>query len=74
MRETLEAIKDAPCVVLGAAVIVDRSAGRADMGCELVALASIEVESFAADEIPDDLKGIPAIKPGSRALSQGASS
>jgi hypothetical protein len=37
-----------------------------------VALASIEVESFAPDEIPDDLKAIPAIKPGSRALSQGA--
>jgi orotate phosphoribosyltransferase len=73
VRETLEAIKDAPCVVLGAAVIVDRSAGRADVGCELVALASIEVESFAPDEIPDDLKVIPAIKPGSRALSQGAS-
>jgi orotate phosphoribosyltransferase len=43
------------------------------VGCELVALASIEVESFAPDEIPDDLKAIPAIKPGSRALSQGAS-
>jgi orotate phosphoribosyltransferase len=69
VRETLEAIKDAPCVVLGAAVIVDRSAGRADVGCELVALASIEIESFAPDEIPEDLKSIPAIKPGSRALS-----
>ena len=71
VRETLEAIKDAPCVVLGAAVIVDRSAGRADVGCELVALASIEIESFAPDEIPEDLKSIPAIKPGSRALSTG---
>jgi orotate phosphoribosyltransferase len=69
VRETLEAIKDAPCVVLGAAVIVDRSAGRADVGCELVALSSIEIESFAPDEIPEDLKSIPAIKPGSRALS-----
>jgi orotate phosphoribosyltransferase len=69
VRETLEAIKDAPCVVLGAAVIVDRSAGRADVGCELVALASLEIESFAPDEIPEDLKSIPAIKPGSRALS-----
>ena len=71
VRETLEAIKDAPCVVLGAAVIVDRSAGRADVGCELVALASIEIESFAPDEIPEDLQSIPAIKPGSRALSPG---
>ena len=70
VRETLEAIADAPCVVLGAAVLVDRSAGKADVGCELVALASFEVESFAADDLPDDLKDVPAIKPGSRALSQ----
>jgi orotate phosphoribosyltransferase len=70
VRETLEAIADAPCVLLGAAVIVDRTGGRADVGCDLLSLASIEVESFAADDLPDDLKGTPAIKPGSRALSQ----
>jgi orotate phosphoribosyltransferase len=70
VRETLEAIADAPCVLLGAAVIVDRTSGRADVGCDLLSLASIEVESFAADDLPDDLKNTPAIKPGSRALSQ----
>jgi orotate phosphoribosyltransferase len=70
VRETLEAIADAPCVLLGAAVIVDRTGGRADVGCDLLSLASIEVESFAADDLPDDLKDTPAIKPGSRALSQ----
>jgi orotate phosphoribosyltransferase len=70
VRETLEAIADAPCVLLGAAVIVDRTSGRADVGCDLLSLASIEVESFAADDLPDDLKDTPAIKPGSRALSQ----
>jgi orotate phosphoribosyltransferase len=70
VRETLEAIADAPCVLLGAAVIVDRTGGRADVGCDLLSLASIEVESFAADDLPDDLRNTPAIKPGSRALSQ----
>jgi orotate phosphoribosyltransferase len=69
VRETLEAIADAPCVLLGAAVIIDRTGGRADVGCDLISLASIEVESFAADDLPDDLKDTPAIKPGSRALS-----
>jgi orotate phosphoribosyltransferase len=72
VRETLEAIADAPCDIVGAAVIVDRSGGKADVGCELLALASFEVESFAPDNIPEDLKHIPAIKPGSRALSTGA--
>jgi orotate phosphoribosyltransferase len=70
VRETLEAIADAPCVLLGAAVIVDRTGGRADVGCELISLAQIEIESFAPDDVPDDLKDVPAIKPGSRALSQ----
>jgi orotate phosphoribosyltransferase len=74
VRETLEAIADAPCVLLGAAVIVDRTGGRADVGCDLLSLAQIEIESFAPDALPDDLKGIPAIKPGSRALSQPAAS
>jgi orotate phosphoribosyltransferase len=70
VRETLEAIADAPCVMLGAAVIIDRTAGRADVGCDMISLAAIDIESFAADDLPDDLKGTPAIKPGSRALSQ----
>jgi orotate phosphoribosyltransferase len=70
VRETLDAIADAPCVILGAAVLVDRSAGRADVGCDLISLASIDIESFSADELPEDLKTIPAIKPGSRDLSK----
>lgn len=70
VRETLDAIADAPCVILGAAVLVDRSAGRADVGCDLISLASIDIESFSADELPEDLKAIPAIKPGSRDLSK----
>lgn len=69
VRETLEAIADAPCVLLGAAVIIDRTGGRADVGCDLLSLAAIEIESFSPDELPDDLKNTPAIKPGSRALS-----
>lgn len=70
VRETLEAIKDTPGNVLGAAVIIDRSAGKSDVGVPLLALAEFEVESFAPDALPDDLKHIPAVKPGSRALSQ----
>jgi orotate phosphoribosyltransferase len=70
VRETLEAIADAPCVLLGAAVVIDRTGGRADVGCDMIALAEVEIESYAPDDLPDDLKAIPAVKPGSRALSQ----
>lgn len=72
VRETLDAIKDMPINLLGAAVLIDRSAGKSEIGAPLVSLASFEVESFDANELPDDLKNTPAIKPGSRALSAKA--
>lgn len=70
VRETIDAIKDLPINLIGAAVLIDRSAGKSDIGKPLVALASFEIESFAEDDLPEDLKNLPAIKPGSRALSQ----
>lgn len=72
IRETLDAIKDLPINLKGAAVLIDRTAGKSDIGVPLISLAQIEIESFAPDALPEDLKGTPAIKPGSRALSQKA--
>ncbi len=72
IKETLDAIKDLKINLKGAAVLIDRTGGKADIGVPLLSLAKIEIESFAPDKLPDDLKDIPAIKPGSRALSQKA--
>jgi orotate phosphoribosyltransferase len=69
VRETLEAIKDMKGILLGAAVIVDRTGGKADVGTEMLALAELQIESFDPNDLPEDLKSIPAIKPGSRSLS-----
>lgn len=66
IRETIEAMRDAGAEVLAAACIVDRSAGKVDVGVPLIPLAEYEVASYPADSIPDDLAAIPAIKPGSR--------
>ena len=73
IRETLDAIKDLPINLKGAAVLIDRTAGKSDIGVPLISLAQIEIESFSADDLPKDLIGTPAIKPGSRALSQKVS-
>jgi orotate phosphoribosyltransferase len=73
VRETLDAIKDMKGTLLGAAVIVDRTGGTADVGTELLSLAQVQIESFDPAALPDDLKNTPAIKPGSRALSAVAS-
>ena len=48
-------------------VIVDRSGGqRPDYGCPFVSLIEMNVETFAADNLPSDLAQTPAIKPGSK--------
>lgn len=67
-RETVEALRDLPGDVLGGACIVDRSNGKADVGCKLIALASVEVVDYAPDNLPPELEAIPAVKPGSRGL------
>ena len=66
-REAIAAIGEDGGRVVGAAALVDRSAGTADLGVPLTALIRIDVPAYSADELPPDLAAIPAIKPGSRA-------
>ena len=53
---------------MGAAVLVDRSAGKADIGVPLVALASYFVPDYEPDDVPPEMAALPAVKPGSRGL------
>jgi len=39
-----------------------------DIGVPLVALAVIDIPTFPADLVPENLRAIPAHKPGSRRL------
>jgi len=67
-RECLAAIARHPGEVVGAAVLIDRSAGKADIGVPLVALASYFVPDYAPDDVPPEMAALPAVKPGSRGL------
>ncbi|MBV9568470.1 MAG: orotate phosphoribosyltransferase [Hyphomicrobiales bacterium] len=67
-RECLAAIAAESGNILGAACLIDRSAGKVDLGVPLVALASLAVPSYPADALPPELAAIPAVKPGSRGL------
>jgi orotate phosphoribosyltransferase len=67
-RECLAAIREHPGELLGAACLIDRSNGRADIGVPLVSLLKLDVPDYAPDEIPPELAAIPAVKPGSRDL------
>jgi len=67
-RECLAALREHPGEVLGAACLIDRSGGRADLGARLVSLVELDLPSYPADQLPPELAKIPAVKPGSRAL------
>jgi len=69
-RECLAAIREHPGQLLGAACIIDRSNGRADVGVPLVSLCKLDVPAYPADALPPELAAIPATKPGSRGLKK----
>jgi orotate phosphoribosyltransferase len=66
-RECLAAIAEHPGVILGAACLIDRSGGKADIGVRRVALATLDIPNYAPDALPPELAATPAVKPGSRA-------
>jgi orotate phosphoribosyltransferase len=68
-RECIEAIRQAGGEVVCAACIVDRSGGKAEVGAPMVALASLDVPAYAANDLPASLAAIPVEDPGSRRLS-----
>ncbi len=68
-RECLAAIRAHPGNLLGAACIIDRSNGTADVGVPLVSLCQLDVPAYDPQEIPEELAAIPATKPGSRSIA-----
>jgi len=67
-RECIAGIDEEGGRTVGAACLIDRSGGKADLGVPLSALASLEIPTYPADRLPLDLAALPAVKPGSRGL------
>ena len=67
-RECIEALEKRGAKVGGAASIIDRSNGRADVGVPRIALVSLDVPSYKTEDCPMCKKGEIAIKPGSRKI------
>jgi len=65
-RETIEAVRKAGADVVGAASIIDRSGGAADVGVPLASLASLRVLSVESSACEACKLGEPVVKPGSR--------
>lgn len=69
IRECIDCLEAIGADVVAAACLIDRSAGEADVGVPLVALANYKVPAYPADALPPELAAIPAVKPGSRGLA-----
>jgi orotate phosphoribosyltransferase len=65
-REAINAIEQAGGEVIAAAALVDRSGGAADLGVPFFPLVRLNVPTYEAANLPDDLAALPAEKPGSR--------
>ena len=68
-KEAIAAIEQAGGKVVAAASLVDRSGGMVDLGVPFMPLIRIDVPTYSADDLPEELAKIPAIKPGSRAAA-----
>lgn len=65
-REVIEVLRAAGAQVVAAGSIIDRSAGRAEVGAPRVALATLDVLTYPPDHCPLCRQGLPLVKPGSR--------
>ncbi len=65
-RETVAALQAGGAQVVGAASIIDRSSGKADVGVPRIALATLDVTSVDAAVCELCKRGEVATKPGSR--------
>jgi orotate phosphoribosyltransferase len=67
VQETLDIVRSRGGVVVGVVSLVDRSGGNLpDFGAPFESLVRLDVETFEANQVPADLAGIPAMKPGSK--------
>ena len=71
-RECLAALAEHPGRIVGAACLIDRSGGKAEIGVPRVALATLDIPAYPADALPPELAALPAVKPGSRSLAGAA--
>lgn len=67
-RECIKTIHEWGGDVVAAGCLVNRSGGDVDVGAPITSLVNINAPAYEPDNLPDELKAIPAIKPGSRGL------
>ena len=70
VKEVMNVVDAFGGIVMGVAVIVDRSNGSVVLHKNQFSLVPVEVLSYEESEIPEELAAIPTTKPGSRSLKK----
>lgn len=65
VKECVDLAESHEATIVGAAVILDRSGGKVDLGYRLESLLSVQGVSFSTEECPLCKQGVPLKKPGS---------
>ena len=68
VKEVMQVVEELGGQVVGVGIIVDRSNGNIILHDNQFSIVILEVESFAENEIPEDLAKMPIQIPGSRSL------
>ncbi len=69
VKEVVDIVKENGGIVVGIALLVDRSNGKVDLDARIEACLSMDVKSYEANECPLCKAGLPIVKPGSRVIN-----
>ena len=70
VQEVMHLVEKSGGIIIGLAIIVDRSNGSVILHDNQFSLVSMEAVSYDENDIPESLAAIPTTKPGSRSLSK----
>ena len=68
VQEVINVVTKAGANIVGVGVLVDRSGGAVKLHNNQFCVTELEVVSYGANEVPEELASIPVLKPGSRSL------
>ena len=69
-REVIEVLVEAGAIPVGALSVIDRGVDAAALGVPVASLLKLDIKTYKAEACPLCRQGSPAVKPGSRPLSQ----
>ena len=64
--ECFKCVNDLGGEIIAEAALINRGGKSVDLGVPLITLANLDIPNYNEENLPEDLKNIPAIKPGSR--------